>query len=155
MLNTPTEEKIDLDATLALADEIKATKYVFAVTVPLLGTELYDKYVYPRLTKEEYAICGERITYQDIADPRFRLTKHNINMAWLFIWVRLRYMIAREFFDSIIWFLGHLDFYRKSSRYEAYKREVLFVFPNKLCSIIRSTAKRIMIKTGLFRGSNR
>lgn len=146
LINTPTEDETDLKATLSLADEIKATKYSFGVTVPLLGTELYDKYVHPRLKKDEYKIDGERRAYQEIVDPRFHLANHNRNIGWLYIYVRLKYMIIGEYFDSLFWFISNYKFYKNSNRFRLYLYELVGGFFRKLCKFLKQVEERILMK---------
>jgi hypothetical protein len=144
MINTPTEDEEDLDATFSLADEIRATKYVFAVTAPLLGTDLYDKYVQPRLTRDEYKICGERRVYQEIADPRFRLARHKRNMGLLYVKARMKYMIIGEYLDSLFWFWRNRAFYKRSQRYAAYRAGLLAIYFNKTFGLLGNVAKRAL-----------
>ncbi|MDD5465401.1 MAG: radical SAM protein [Candidatus Omnitrophica bacterium] len=144
LINTPTEQEEDLAATFRLANSIKATKYSFAVTVPLLGTELYDKYVIPRLKKDEYEISGQRRSYQEITDPRFKLAKHKKNMGLLYVKVRFRYMILGEYLDSLYWFVTHHAFYRKSSRYKIYFRELFLLQINKTYGLLKRVIERLL-----------
>lgn len=144
LINTPTEEEEDLVATFRLANSIKATKYSFAVTMPLLGTELYDKYVIPRLKKDEYEISGQRRSYQEITDSRFKLANHKKNMGLLYIWVRFRYMILGEYLDPPYWFITNQSFYKKSSRYKIYIKELLLLQVNKTYGLLKRVIQRLL-----------
>lgn len=155
LINTPTEDESDLKATFSLADEIKATKYAFGVTLPLLGTELYDKYVYPRLKKNEYKFNGERRAYQEIIDPRFRLAKHKKNMGWLYIKVRLKYMLFSEYFDSLIWFFQKYRFYKKSDKFKLYRYQLFAILFTKSFGLFCRFIERISLKLTLVKEGNK
>lgn len=146
MINTPTETEDDLKATFSLADKIKATKYNFAVTVPLLGTEIYKEYVHPRLTREEYAISGERRAYQGIIDFRFRMAQHNRNMSLLYIWARAKYMIYSEYMDSIFWFIRNFKFYKLSVRKNLYYKTLSQLYINKTFMLLKRLIERIFLR---------
>lgn len=145
MINTPTERKEDLKATFSLANEIKATKYAFAVTVPLYGTELYKKYVRPGLKREEYFSSGERRSYQEIIDPRFRLAQHKKNIGLLYIWARFRYMIFSEYTDSLFWFVKNLRFYKQSIRSGLYFKALGQIYMVKVFNLLKRLVERIFI----------
>ncbi len=143
MINTPTETEDDLKATFSLADEIRATKYNFAVTVPLLGTEIYKEYVHPELTREEYAASGERRAYQGITDSRFRMAQHSRNMSLLYIWARAKYMIYSEYMDSICWCIRNYKFYKKSIWRKSYYRIFCLIYINKTYTLFKRLIERI------------
>ena len=59
------------------------------------GTEIYDRYVKPRLTVEEYQLYSDSKTYVSIVDPRFRLAAHNLNIEELSAKLGRRFMLDR------------------------------------------------------------
>ena len=99
MFNTPGETEEDVNKTLQLMKEIKADLNVVLLTVPLLGTKIYDDYVEPKLTPEEYYLFEENETYKTIRDSRFKLAKHNLDLAKLRDKVMIRFMLIKSFFD--------------------------------------------------------
>ena len=56
LINTPEETEEDVRKTIELMENIKATVYGICVTTPYPGTEIYDHYVRPPLSVEEYQL---------------------------------------------------------------------------------------------------
>lgn len=128
MVNTPTETEKDLRDTINLAKRIKATQYGFFVTVPLLGTEIYEKYVNPKLTKDEYALYLGSTPYKQIVDPRFKLSQHNKNMTILTMFLFLRFTAIPLYFDPMRSLFKHMDIYLKSAHRKRYFNAFFDIF---------------------------
>lgn len=90
MLNTPEETSEDVRKTIALKKHIKASHASVYLTMPMIGTDIYEKYVHPKIKKEEYGIFEDPHLYTKILDPRFRLAQHDINLDRLYYIVNLR-----------------------------------------------------------------
>lgn len=84
MLNTPAETREDVRKTINLRKRIRASHVGVNLTAPIIGTDIYDQYVYPKITKEEYYLFEDPHLYTKILDPRFRLAKHNLNLDRLY-----------------------------------------------------------------------
>lgn len=120
MINTPTETKDDLKATVKLARDIRATHYGFFVTVPLPGTEIYKDYVHPPLSKDEYDIYLGSSPYKGIVDPRFKLCRHNKNIRFLAAMLYLRFTVGRLYLDPYLSLLRYFRIYRASAHRKKY-----------------------------------
>ncbi len=99
MFNTPEETEDDVKKTISLMKRIKATNYGINLTVPYLGTEIYEKYVFPKLTREDYHIYSDPELAHIIPDKRFWLARHNLNLDKLYIGILLRFTFFRKVFD--------------------------------------------------------
>lgn len=128
MINTPTETEEDLNATVRLAKKIKATHYGFFVTVPLLGTEIYNEYVNPRLTKEEYSLYLGSKPYKQVVDPRFKLSRHNKNVSILSMILFLRFTALPLYLDPMKSLFKHFDIYVKSDHSGRYFKAFFDIF---------------------------
>lgn len=82
MFNLPNETKDDILLTEKLLNDIKPTVLGIALTVPLLGTKIYENLVFPKLTTSEYEIYNKNVYYK-IIDKRFFLAKHDIDFEKL------------------------------------------------------------------------
>ena len=125
MFNTPEETEEDVKETIDLMKEIKATVYGTNLTLPLLGTKIYDDYVNPKLTTNEYVLFEDEDMYRTIKDKRFRLAKHNIDLAKLKPKVMVRFM----FFKSIIDLTTNKLYWKTliySKRRKQYLNEILY-----------------------------
>src|SRR3989344_1522577 len=128
IINTPTETREDLTATIGLAKRIKATHYGFFVTVPLLGTEIYEEYVNPKLTKEEYSLYLGSTPYKQIVDPRFKLAKHDRTFSILAMTLFLRFTALPMYFDPMFSLFRHFNVYMKSAHRKRYFRAFFDIF---------------------------
>ena len=99
MFNTPEETEDDIEKTIGLMNRIRATNYGINLTVPYPGTEIYEKYVFPKLTKESYYIYNDPELSHAIPDPRFRLASHKRDLDKLYINVLLKFTIWRKILD--------------------------------------------------------
>ncbi|MCP3887729.1 MAG: B12-binding domain-containing radical SAM protein, partial [Desulfobulbaceae bacterium] len=99
MFNTPDETEEDVKKTIGLMKEIKSTVYGTNLTIPLLGTKIYDDYVIPKLTTDEYALFEDEDMYRNIKEPRFKLAKHNIDLKKLKPKIMMRFMLFKSIID--------------------------------------------------------
>jgi len=90
MFNLPNETEKDIILTEKLLNDIKPSVLGMALTVPLLGTKIYEKYVFPKLTPPEYELYNKG-PYYKIVNDRFMLAKHNINLIKLMAKLKLKY----------------------------------------------------------------
>lgn len=149
MINTPTETVDDLKATIAFARQLKPTIYSYAITVPLVGTEVYEKYVRPKLTRAEYSIYLDNKIYHSIVDKRFRLAAHDENLGRIYRYLNYRFMWLRHHFDALVYFLIKNRFYQKSSRWRQYCSAIIKKYTafNRLIRMINKYIKKSS-KTG-------
>lgn len=96
LINTPEETEEDVRKTIELMENIKATVYGICVTTPYPGTEIYDQYVRPPLSVEEYQLYEDCKTYTSIIDPRFRMAAHGLNIEELSEKLGKRFMLNRS-----------------------------------------------------------
>lgn len=144
MINTPTETQEDLKTTVDFAKRLKPTIYSFAITIPLVGTEDYNKYVKPPLTREEYSLYLDSRIYRNIIDQRFKLAAHHLNVAKIYRQLYRRYMLFRFYFDALIYFMLHLRFYMTSRRWPEYRSAIFrryFAF-NKLAHMFNRIRRK-------------
>ena len=90
MFNLPNETEKDVILTEKLLNDIKPSVLGMALTVPLLGTKIYEEYVFPKLTPPEYELYNKSPYYQ-IVDDRFMLAKHTIDFKKLMAKLKLKY----------------------------------------------------------------
>jgi radical SAM superfamily enzyme YgiQ (UPF0313 family) len=90
MFNLPNETEEDVILTEKLLNDIKPSVLGMALTVPLLGTKIYEEYVFPKLTPPEYELYNKS-PYYKIVDDRFMLAKHTIDFKKLMAKLRLKY----------------------------------------------------------------
>lgn len=96
LINTPGETEEDVRKTVDLMEKIKATVYGICVTTPYPRTEIYDQYVKPPLSVEEYKLYEDNKTYTSIVDPRFRMAAHGLNIEELSEKLGKRFMLSRS-----------------------------------------------------------
>ncbi|NCO45557.1 MAG: hypothetical protein GW890_03650 [Vibrio sp.] len=80
MINTPGETEKDLNDTIKLKKRLKASHAGMNLTIPIIGTDIYEKYVSPKFSRDELGIFSDPHLYTKILDPRFRLAKHGIDL---------------------------------------------------------------------------
>ena len=83
LINVPNETERELDDTLKLLDEIKPSVTSFNIFIPYLGTEIYNSQNV-NLNPDEYKLLGES-PRKLILNPKFRFTKHNIDLNKFYI----------------------------------------------------------------------
>lgn len=80
LFNLPNETEEDVVLTHQLLSEIKPSVVGCGTTVPLLGSVLYEKYVFPKLTLQEYELYNLNV-YEKIVDERFKLAQHDLDFV--------------------------------------------------------------------------
>ncbi len=88
LINTPGETAADLKKTLWLKRRIRADRASVNMTVPFIGSDVYEQYVRPPLQKTEYYLFEHPQICSKIIDRRFRMAAHDINLD------RLHYKIS-------------------------------------------------------------
>lgn len=83
MFNTPGETAEDVEKTLEIMRKTNPTRLSICLTVPFPGTAIYNEYVKPPLTKEEYKIYNTPYLYLKVVDPRFYMARHQMDMISL------------------------------------------------------------------------
>lgn len=134
MINLPKETEEDVMLTKKLLKEIKPSLVGTSITVPIVGTKMYEDYVSPKLTPAEYELYNKD-PYSEIVDGRFKLAKHNINLKKLKSAMNPKYE-----FKSISLNLNYLRKLIKSKLLYLYVIE--FVIGN-LASLFTGTLRRI------------
>jgi anaerobic magnesium-protoporphyrin IX monomethyl ester cyclase len=81
MFNTPGETERDVEKTLEMMRKTSPTRLGICLTVPFPGTAIYNEYVKPPLTKEEYEIYNTPYLYFKAVDSRFYMAKHRMDMT--------------------------------------------------------------------------
>jgi radical SAM superfamily enzyme YgiQ (UPF0313 family) len=144
MINTPTETERDLKKTVSFTRALKPTVYSYAVTVPMVGTEIYEKYVTPKLTAEEYSIYLDQGIYRRIVDRRFRLASHDKNIGGVYTYLDLRFMAARLYLDALFYFMRKWWLYRSCRRYRQYRTAIIKKYTafNRLRRLVNRLARR-------------
>jgi radical SAM superfamily enzyme YgiQ (UPF0313 family) len=146
LINTPEETEGDVKETVALMENIKASTYGICVTTPYPGTEIYEQYVKPPLTVEEYQLYKDNKTYVSIVDPRFRLAAHNLNIEKLSEKLGRRFMLDRG------WHIFSLHpSYLKALLKSRRKVQYLSIFIYRLFRKLRNTAMRFLPVKGLLK----
>jgi radical SAM superfamily enzyme YgiQ (UPF0313 family) len=139
LINTPEETEEDVRKTVDLMENIKATTYGICVTTPYPGTEIYDRYVRPPLTVEEYQLYSDCKTYVSIVDPRFRMAAHSLNIEDLSAKLGRRFMIERG------WQIFSLHpSYLKALLTSSRKAQYLHVFIYRLFRKLLNMARRFL-----------
>ena len=98
MLNTPGETEKDVSETFCLKNRIKASHAGVNLTMPIIGTDIYEQYVNPKISKDEYVLFEDAHFYTKILDPRFRLAKHKLNLNRLYYLANI-YNYLNPFFE--------------------------------------------------------
>lgn len=121
MLNTPDETVDDINILREFLKKLKASVYYLALTVPFLGTEIYEKYVNPKLKLEEYKLFENPYLYGTIIDRRFKLAKHNLPLESILMKLRMRFVMPKMLFSVPLkmYYLKH--FIRSKYKYAIIK----------------------------------
>jgi radical SAM superfamily enzyme YgiQ (UPF0313 family) len=146
MINTPTETEDDLNSTISFAKGLRPTIYSYAVTVPLIGTEVYEKYVAPKLTRAEYPIYLDDRIYRGITDKRFKLASHNKDINLISRYLYYRFMFLRYYLDALIYFLRKYRFYKKSNKWQEYRSAIIrkYTASNRITRLINRLRKALL-----------
>jgi radical SAM superfamily enzyme YgiQ (UPF0313 family) len=108
MFNTPGETAEDVEKTLEMMRMIKPTRLSICLTVPFPGTAIYNEYVNPPLTKEEYEIYNTPYLYLKVVDSRFYMARHQIDVVNL----RIRATASTNKLRSIIDYTFNPSYWR-------------------------------------------
>lgn len=141
LINTPEETEEDVGKTVALMENIKATSYGICVTTPYPGTEIYDQYVKPPLTVEEYRLYENNKSYTSIVDARFRLAAHGLDIEELSGRLGRRFMLNRGW-QIISLHPAYLRALFMSRRKGRYLSVFIFRFFRKLRNLSRKCLAR-------------
>ncbi len=136
LINTPGETEQDISRTMKLMEKIKATVYGVCITTPYPGTAIYEQYVKPPLTIEEYRIYKGNKSYTSIVDPRFRLAAHNLNLE------EIQQMLGEKYSQGRRWQIisfqpGYLRALFLSRRKYRYLSVFLFRLLRKFRNLLR------------------
>ncbi|MFC1721528.1 B12-binding domain-containing radical SAM protein [Patescibacteria group bacterium] len=99
MLNLPSEGEDDVAAIGKFLKKLKASVHYIALTVPFIGTEIYEKHVNPKLTLDEYKLFENPFLYGTIIDKRFRLAAHKLPLEKIIMKLRLRLVFPKTLLD--------------------------------------------------------
>lgn len=99
MYNTPGETEEDVQLTFALMRNLKSTVGGSQLCMPLLGTKIYEDYVHPQLTIDEYRLFERSDLFSTLIDDRFKMAAHDINLTSLFVRGAMAVRGWRSFFD--------------------------------------------------------
>jgi len=120
LLNTNGETENDVKVMKGFLKKIRAEVYYMCLTVPFLGTEIYDTHVKPALTIDEYDLFANPYLYGTITDPRFRLSRHNLPIEKILIKLRMRFVMPKALVDIPL-----RTFYLKYVIGSRYKRQII------------------------------
>lgn len=149
MFNTPEETEEDVEKTVKLIKRIKPTIFGVALTVPLLGTQIYKEYVKPEIDKSEYHLFENEDMYRIIQDKRFRLAKHNINLTKLREMLVYTYMFPRELIDctnNLRYWKGIISSRRKFQYFYMFMYDLIHL-AWRICSYAYRLCKRVKFKS--------
>lgn len=99
MVNLPGETKRDIDQSVKLMKKIKSTLYGINITIPHIGTKIYEDYVKPKLKFDEYDKFIFDNSFIPLEDKRFRLTDHNLNEKYIYYVKFKRFGLLRYILD--------------------------------------------------------
>lgn len=108
MFNTPGESAEDVKKTIEMIRKTSPTRLSICLTVPFPGTVIYNEYVKPPLTKEEYEIYNTPYLYFKVVDPRFSMAKHQMDIISL----RIKVTADANRFRSIMDYTFNLSYWK-------------------------------------------
>lgn len=97
LFNLPGETADDIELTRKFLRTTKPTHVALSLTVPLLGTKIYDDYVKPPLLPSEYKIYSSNDPYVNLVDKRFRLADHDIDLNKLMLKESIKFYLKSSF----------------------------------------------------------
>lgn len=97
MFNIPGETEADIALSQKFLKEARPTHVGMSLTVPLLGTQIYQDYMDPPLSPDEYDIYANNNAYTRIVEPRFRLAAHDVDLDRFMIRASIRYYLRTSF----------------------------------------------------------
>ncbi|MEW6616653.1 MAG: radical SAM protein [Thermodesulfobacteriota bacterium] len=145
MFNTPGETREDVELTMNLLKKTRPTGIGLGLTVPFPGTEIYEQYVKPPLTRDEYRLLTHPDLYFKVIDPRFHMAEHDLDLSKLRIKTKARFDNFRTFIDFTL-NPNYLKALYKSKRKMQYLKAIFTTIfierPIKYISIIRNWIKK-------------
>ncbi|MCL4457652.1 MAG: B12-binding domain-containing radical SAM protein [Nitrospirae bacterium] len=140
MFNTPGETTEDVQKTTDMMRRTRPTRVAICLTVPFPGTAVYKDYVRPILSKEEYKIYNTPNLYFKVADPRFYMAEHHLDLTKLRINATARANKLRSIIDYTLNPL-YWKIIVKSMRKTQYLKVLLSDFVALLISRIKNILK--------------
>lgn len=144
MFNTPGETIGDIEKTLEMIQRISPTRISICLTVPFPGTAIYNEYVNPPLTKEEYKIYNTPYLYFKVVDSRFYMARHQMNMVNL----RIKAIANTNKLRSVMDYTLNPAYWRAMSKSKK-KMQYLKVLSSDSIALLISRGRNIL-KTCLF-----
>jgi radical SAM superfamily enzyme YgiQ (UPF0313 family) len=147
MFNTPEEKVEDVEQTVAIIQRTKPTRVSICLTVPFPGTALYNEYVKPPLTKEEYRIYNTKYLYVQIADPRFSMNTHDLDLVGLRIRISAKMNGLRNIIDITldpVYWKSIMKSGRKWEYAVAYTKGITLIIIEKMQRMIKIVRERIL-----------
>ncbi|MES0336367.1 MAG: radical SAM protein [Candidatus Magnetobacterium sp. LHC-1] len=138
MLNTPGETQEDVEELGKFMHRIGATTYLMGLTIPFIGSDIFDQYV-GDLSIDEYKLYETPYMSSSIIDSRFRLSAHNLPIEKYLFRLRLRFWFKRFLIDFPIqkWYLSYL---LKSK----YKGKIARVVVSNFFKVIHETIEYVV-----------
>ncbi len=142
MVNMPGETTKDIEESIKLMKRINATVYGINITIPYIGTKIYDTHVNPKLTIDEYDKYIFDNSFKPLEDKRFKLVSHNLNEKFIYYMKFRRFKFLRQVMDitlepkywrGILRSKRRLEYLSQFLRAAAYK---LLKYPVKLLKTV-------------------
>ncbi|HHT9138679.1 MAG TPA: B12-binding domain-containing radical SAM protein [Candidatus Wunengus sp. YC60] len=150
LFNIPNESEEDILLTNKLLNEIKPSVVGCGTTVPLLGSPLYEKFVFPKLTPQEYELYNLDV-YERIVDERFRFAKHNLDLNNIVKKLNNKYSEIRTMPFTILYWEKVLKSYHLVNYLNAYLNVLLIKPINRI--LIYGLKMILNVDNFLFRGN--
>lgn len=142
MVNMPGETETDIRESINLMSKIKATIYGINITMPHIGTKIYEDYVKPKLKPEEYDKFIFDNSFNALKDKRFRLTNHGLNEKYIYYVKFKKFRFWRLILD-ITFAPVYWRIFMRSRRRSSYLKQFskimiykIFVYPFKLLKTV-------------------
>lgn len=151
MFNTPHETKEDVEMTVEMIKAIKPTRVGLCLTIPFPGTPIYDEFVKPPLTKEEYNIYNTKYLYVLKGDPRFIMCNHDLDLVGLRINMTAKANGLRNLIDMTLdplYWRSFLKSKRKIAYISSYSKGIFLIIIEKSRRIVN------ILKLKLFGAGN-
>jgi radical SAM superfamily enzyme YgiQ (UPF0313 family) len=97
LFNLPGETENDIALTQKFLRHVKPSHVAISLTVPLLGTQIYDEFVHPRLEPCEYKIYASNDPYVGLVDDRFKMAAHSLDLKKLIMRESLKFYLKSSF----------------------------------------------------------
>jgi len=106
MVNFPGETEEDIRKTERLLKKIRPDEIVVAAMTPYIGTPIYEKYVHPRIQKDNYTVFRQT----SIPLESFRMAKHSLSFAAIKSKILDRYF---KIIPGYVRYLLHIGYLKK------------------------------------------